>query len=204
MSSVQWGDVPTWITAVATLAAAGGAFFAAVTAFRQLREQRSEIARQGAEQARLALLQNKQLEQLNQQASALRRTQAEQACVSFGPVFTSFNTMEPSPGGFAAVTVDNQSGRPFRNVRSRLVIDGAHYPSNLVYPGTASPNETVDTAPGREYEPFLVRGGDTRQIIWSKLYNRGQRFLLRFQDDAGIEWQVDHDLHLAEAPDADW
>jgi hypothetical protein len=62
MSSIHWGDFPTWLTAFATLAAAVGAFIAARIAFNQLKGRRAEIERQSGEQARLAELQTQQLE----------------------------------------------------------------------------------------------------------------------------------------------
>ncbi len=62
MSSWNWGDVPTWITAVTTIAAAGLAAWGAITAWRQVQAQADE-------QDCIAALQGKQLEQLERQAA---------------------------------------------------------------------------------------------------------------------------------------
>lgn len=210
MSSINWGDFPTWLTGVATIVAAVAAIVGARAAFSQLKSQRNEIERQGAEQARLAELQTKQLGQLEQQALLSRRSQAEQVYIERQAHMTGFGERD-------GIILHNDSGRPIREVAARVIVvetsrtpttvDGsmvrpeAHRLSPFTGdPGSAEPDEDPE-------KPIRLIGRHKKAyIVWS--YAPGAfpvlNVLVRFSDDADVRWQVDKDMHLTEVPDALW
>ena len=212
MSHANWGDIPTWVTAVATIAAAVGAYFAARAAFQQLKGQREEIERQSLAQARLAELQARQLEQLDQQAALLRRSQAVR--VDFKRV--SITAHVSGPGDYEGVHVVNDSDRPIRDIAARMVTvmsartlttaDGS-----LVAPHAQrlSPFVGHPDSPRLDEDPFkpikLVRRGETAYMVWPYAYGTlGLQARVRFTDDAGIRWELDQDMHLAETTADPW
>ncbi len=203
MSAIEWGDVPTWIGSIAGIAATIGAFIAARIAFIQLREQREELRRQGAEQARMAELQTLQLDQLNRQAEALRRSQAEQVSV------TQRATGARIPGGskfLETVVVCNDSPRPIRRVRCRVIdSQGVRHAPVVAHLG-APPWRTNDDLPPEAVVAASVLRKQQELWLVTQIEHHANESgaLVRFEDDAGNPWELDQHLHLAEPTDMDW
>jgi hypothetical protein len=186
--AVAYGDVPTWLAVTA-------AAFGAIVALRQLREQQKDIARQ---------------------ASQLERRQADHIDVAwltgwmYGPnAETPELTSAPGDIPFMA-DVRNRSRRPIRRVACRADngVDRTLIPAGTVGQLlVTSPNSGpvfIDSV----HSPYvpLIRAGDRYAFAFplGQSQNPECRFILRFTDDAGLHWQVDHELHLEKLARRDW
>jgi hypothetical protein len=174
----DFGDVPTWL---AVAAAAGAAFIA----LRALKAQNLETARQVA---------------------VLERQQADQVDARSNPVASS---AAPVPGRIIAVpifyrgiTIVNGSRRPIRDITARIdPADG----DGLMPPAKARV-ERGGAKWGNSTVLALIRAGHEGSFYFTVTFTEHPQatILLRFTDDAGLHWQIDHNLHLQKLELRDW
>lgn len=196
MCSWNWGDVPTWITALATCGAAIGAWMAVRAANRQLTNQQKEINHQRATQARASELQGMQIR-------SLRRAQAEDIVLELG--YVVWETDQDPMTRYEAACGRNESKRPIRNVRgSGLGGDGIRYQltgCQLIHSNGVSSIRWTDPEPQR-----VLAGEEVRFFLPDKPLVKWfmYEYWIRFEDDAGNAWELDQHMHLSAAPDTDW
>lgn len=172
---VQWGDVATWVTAAATLAAAAGAFVAARIAYGQLQDTRRELRRQE-----------------DRRVQADRQAPAEQVTAWTGPHTDDCARLaalrskgHSTPYHFHSVMVRNGGEQPVFDVvvLVPMVADRLRGRFNLAL-GLLPPNETAEhRLPGEpEPDPLVPVALD----IW-------------FTDIHGVRWHRNGEGRLAEA-----
>jgi hypothetical protein len=171
---INLGDLPTWLAVVAATCAAAIALW-------QLRGQQKELTRQ------LAALER-------QQANEMEVYPGRQTTLMIGG--RGENCWD--------LTIINNSRRPVRNVASRIE------PT----PGASLVN--VDRAGYGDAAGILLRPGETsirvlrvglRAAFLFRCPIREHpdaRMTVRFTDDAGLHWQIDHDLALTQLRKRDW
>lgn len=195
MSGINWGDAPTWLAVF--IAAGGGA-----VALIQLRQQGNVLKGEVQRNKRRDELLDGQLGELQLSEKLRERRQAEQ--IDF--------TWNNSGAGSVAQVV-NDSRRPIRNVACFIRlrngdIAGADLAAELMpiaregVSGWAAPREAVI----KGASVFVVRGGGRASFEFHTIKRGGGDgawLLLRFTDDAGLHWSLDHDLHLARLDNRD-
>jgi len=182
---VAWGDVPTW------LAVAGGTV-GGFAALRQLSMQREQL--------------RDQQEVITGQARLLERQQASQVRVSPGKISGAETAVLPANSVLLVhmAVVANDSGRPIRNVVCRITPEGQASRLAAVC-GELMNWQIASGAAGQ------VLGRMDRRDHW-RLVPAGLRCAFvfpfdveaypkvetetRFADDAGVDWEIDHDLRL--------
>lgn len=179
MSSIDWGDFPTWVTACATLAAAVGAFLAAGIAFNQLQDQRTELRGQAERQVRSS-----------------RRAYAENVAAWTGPHVEDCDHLRERrskghsvPYHFHSVVVRNGGTQPVFNVVVviPMVPDPLRGKVNLAL-GLLPPGQTVEHTISEEpeYDPLFPEPLDAA-----------------FHDVQGLYWMRNADGTLVEVePDS--
>ena len=204
-----WGDIPTWITAIATAILAIFAIVTAIYAIRAFREQSREVRDQAemlriqseqlteqrainAEQATVLALQAEELhaslDERKQEAQMRRRAQAER--VFIGQQNSHFNKDDEDDedadpeGQRAAVTVVNTSDRPIYDAAVRWP------PSSTSWNFFGFPEPLGTMMPGDRIERF--------QNFPVNIDMAGIVAVLRFRDAAGITWLRRPDGDLAE------
>lgn len=219
----NWGDVPTWATAAVALAALIAAGFAYRTQAQalakqaeQLELQRTALTDQQQANARQAEIVAAQLREMQQRAEAYERQQAEAVTVSPSRWQGRVPGIRQDAGpSVYSVKVHNGWHRPVRSVSAcmqRTADDGLS-PSSLV-------GLLVETAPAFAGQPAVthfaeptesprwpvLRAGETVEFVFHYDVERhpGARMTVRFTDDAGLRWQVDHDQSLAKLDTRDW
>lgn len=195
---VNWGDVPTWVTACVAFLALIGAGLAYRTQSEQLRLQRIQIA---------ADMVVREREQANQVDIVVRKVDGAEAKVLPSDDHRQVYSVE----------VANNSKRPIRNVTARARDEQ----SGALFARSLDPERLY--APERYSEEFLTPGkGTTRakRTIWldggfnflvkvgfktSFVWSPGPRhdidarypYAVRFTDDVGLHWEIGvGDLHL--------
>jgi hypothetical protein len=173
---VDYGDVPTWL---ALIAAAGAGWIALST----LRGQQKDFERQVT-----------QLER--QQADAIDLTGwSERAMMVIWPPGNGHE--QPK----AILSIENKSSRPIRNIRGRIwpqeessrFIDA--YAKGFVGRDEASGNPCI-FSPVLGGLLTLMKPGHWFGLLFDEEFAKKSRFSVRFVDDAGLQWQIDQDLHL--------
>jgi hypothetical protein len=206
MAASYWSaDLSAEVTAIATAVLA---LFAIVTAYY----------------ARKAFL--KQSEEVTDQAReikghtlAVEREQADLIDLTPGASSRQVPGLDPAADGDAwMANVANGSRRPIRNVTGKIeaapgtplkqaVLAGIWSdlpPSALAFSST--PTRSLINPPERPDIP-LIRSGHTGALIFPIGFSLSEdaRMTIRFTDDAGLHWQIDHDLHLEKLDNrADW
>jgi hypothetical protein len=203
---INWGDVPTWL-AVGVGAIGGGA------ALFQLHQQSNVLKGEVERNKRRDELLDGQLRDLERRARLAERQQANRVLVVVEEWVGAYTGAVPeesdAPGYVAAVA--NESNRPIRRVAARLHVGGE---------GTKLPTRVGRFAD--RYFPFggsqlkfntwsdgscadLVRVGENVGFAFPSEVDRGldARVSVRFTDDAGLHWEVDHDLSLTRLDDRD-
>ena len=226
-----WGDIPTWITAIATVLLAVFAIVTAYYARRAFLKQSEEVSDQAKmlkvqsdqleEQRTINALQAKDLvESLKERARLRRIAEREQADdVGFSWQPARDLLVVPSPGQpvldtlqCSFLVIDNASRRRIVDVTCRIEPaegDGL----------TLAPERTGQIATGMKIESHsaAIRNlteGDTVPMVRAGTqfgfllrFDLGAhpdpRLAARFTDDAGLHWQVDQDLHLQPLHDRD-
>ena len=178
---------------------------------RQFEEQR-KINRKRDE------LLDKQIRESEQLARTLERQQAEAIDLKPG------STMRPVPGydlESAGRTRDadvaNESRRPIRNIACRIEpspgadlqearLAGVYFTVSAITfsTGPVRPaSRALETAETPSIQ--LLRAGETCSFVFavSTEHDPEARVTLRFTDNAGLCWQIDHDLHLEKLDNRD-
>ena len=198
VSGINWGDVPTW--GAVLVGAVGG-----TAALIQLRQQGNVLKGEVERNKRRDELLDGQLRDLQRRSLVAERQQADAIDLEL--------VSSKQDSAVYMTNVTNTSNRPVHNVSCRLLLkDGG----DALAP--ASFGRLVDWGPGREvFErlvvqaeagsslPFL-RGGLTYSFVFEEGpgdYPDAQ-VAGRFTDDTGLNWQIDHDLHLVRLDDRDW
>jgi hypothetical protein len=168
-TQIALGDIPTWLLFL-------GASAAALIALRQLRTQQKDIARQ---------------------ARQLERQQADEV----GFVLDSAAGTGRQKRYVARVF--NGSRRPIRNVVCHLEPgpgQGRHLAAKvgeMVDWGLSHAPERRGTFVGHDGSLVeLIRAGATFSFVFGAGEYPDARASARFTDDAGLSWQIDHNLHL--------
>jgi type II secretory pathway pseudopilin PulG len=177
---------------------------------RQFKDQRA------INQKRDALL-NKQLSEAEQRSVIIERQQAEM--IDLEPTSTSREVpgLAPDTDGMAwAAALANRSPRPIRNVASRIEaapgapaqeasLSGVYAefePSPITPAGAAITRALID--PSEKPSITLIRAGETGAFLFPVgRLNLDAQVTVRFTDDAGVHWQIDHDLHLEKLENRD-
>ena len=222
-----WGDIPTWITAIATVGLLGGAIFTAFYAFNAFREQSKAVRDQAAmlklqseqldEQREINKLQSRDLgESLNERARLRLLAEREQADkivlrMTSAP-FPNYSEEDvpafdvPVGKTVHMALVANESRRPIRRVACEYgdltaVIAGRLADEQPRVPGSRL--RLVGAIPVSSAS--VIRGGETYGFAFELESNHMpfSRGVARFTDDAGLHWQLDEDLHLEKLDNRD-
>ena len=213
------GHPGTW-TGVRTWAGFGIVIIGAAIALTQMDMQRRQLASQQRvlegeverNKRRDALLDG-QLRELEQRARTLDRQQADGVDLkpSYMPETAKVPGSEPpSQHKVHVAEVANNSRRPIRDVSCRIEPepgDGPHGSRRAgVYAQSEMPASRVriDLSEGTHIP--LLRADVAGAFIFAAdtKEHPKPRMTLRFTDDAGLHWQINHDLHLEQLPGRDW
>lgn len=170
--------MPTWVAVAA-------AAIAALIALRAPKSQNKEFARQVA---------------------VLERQQADQVDVRSSPVSANRVLKHGAAtwsSSYRGMTVDNGSRRPIRDIAAMLSPgDG----TALI--GTSEAGFTLASGT-TQYQsgvlPLLRAGGECSfrfDVLTSE--HPKATILIPFDDDAGLHWQIDQNLHLQKLEHRDW
>jgi hypothetical protein len=209
---VVWGDVPTWVTAGAAVAALSGAGLAYRYQAQQVKLQRLQLSDQ-QEATRL------QAQAIADQNRLREREQADAVTLTPFPWHGPVEGLQGSDEPLWAAMVENGWHRPIRKVACRLQLsesDALSKPrivgripkgqADDVTPQASHPDESaVDFDPN--FDASVLRAGDTAVFIFNQEYeawNDPLMLTLRFTDDADLAWQIDNDLHLEKLTERDW
>lgn len=215
-SPVQWGDMPTWLLAVIALAA----LIAAWLAYRKQADAAGKLAEQVTLQAvqlrdqqeanaKQAKVMDAQLREMQQRESIIERQQADEVRLAASRWIGKVPGLrdEKGPPVYMA-RAENRWHRPITNVVCRIQTTPGDLMHEACLVGRVSsfpggPEMIRDTT--EETKLGLVRPSGS--VVFVFLYEIEQypdaRMTLRFTDDAGLHWQIDHDEHLEKLPSCD-
>jgi hypothetical protein len=216
-----WGDIPTWITALATVGLLIGAIITARYAIKAFRKQSEELE----EQREINKLQAEDLEESLKERKRLRRIaerdQANEIGFAWWPashVLIVNPPAPPPPGtprhpqvithldttGMAVLVVDNVSRRRILHVTCR--VEPAEDAGLTLAPERAGQLTDSGSPAHRGMMHDPAEGSTVPLIRASSQYgflfkfdlekNPGTRLAARFTDDAGLHRQIEQDLHL--------
>jgi hypothetical protein len=191
-----WADVRDWATAVAIV-------LGFPTLLYQLNLQRLQFAGEAKRNIARDDLLDRQRRELQQSERLRNREQAEDADLTWH--------FEGQASSTANVT--NNSRRPIRDVACQF--DRGHG-GPLLRPekvgaitqfsnGTAVLIEATEGVTDR-WRVANIRSGETFVFTFgvSRDSDPAGRILVRFTDDAGLHWELDHHLHLVMLDDREW
>jgi hypothetical protein len=175
----------------------------------QARIQREQLKDQQEANAKQAQVLDAQLREIQQRAEAIERQQASAITLARRHWILPIGVREEGGSPVHMAVVENGSGRPIRNVVCRIRPTG---PDDLLHEAY-SVGRMVNRPPGaflRRDEQFdrfedeaqgtklsLIRAGERGAFVFIyEIANYAGLMVLRFTDDAGLHWQIDHDLHL--------
>jgi hypothetical protein len=103
-----------------------------------------------------------------------------------------------------AVAIRNNSRRPIRNVAGRIKISADSQFQLADQACVANDKEPFRLEDGKSVD--LVRAGSRAGFGFAYTTREFPRadIAVRFTDDAGLHWQIDHDLHLSPIKQRDW
>jgi len=216
---INLGDLPTWLGVVAASVAAYFVYGQLRSQQQQLNGQQQEIARQAA------ALERQQPNKIDATLWGwdMPNPDFDPASPDFDPV----NDYADVATSCWAVRVDNRSERPIREVVARIQESpGAgmtHASGVITYAGELEDlGHTERTRPDRRMHwvrdnasevwvpgdqlDFLRTGGFHAVFHFevSMEEHPDPRMTVRFTDDAGLDWQIDHELHLQRLQPRDW
>lgn len=181
-----WGDIPTWITAIATIGLLAGAIITAVYAIRAFREQRTMLGLQSAQLTEQRKINKRQTKVLRLQTAEIRASLDDRRRAQASMVFIRIETgLHPAVGqaqravhgpGPQTVTayIENASDRPIYSAEL-IWDDGA---TGLVELASRSHSDRLDGV--------IMPGGNDSLTRESEPGTRA--VALRFRDAAGITW----------------
>jgi hypothetical protein len=178
--AVAWGDVPTWLA----FSAAGTAAFVAL---RQLRGQQRDIERQ-----------TRALER--QQADTVGFSSEAAGLMTLVSSITDIPTETGTP--LYMIVVGNSSSRPIRNVICRIKPE-SNQSYDLATQRVAGPKKITDYSliwtDVREADRVPLIPAMSKFVFEFPITFEGYPNALvkvRFTDDAGLDWEIDDNLHL--------
>ncbi|MFC7906456.1 hypothetical protein [Streptomyces nigra] len=190
MSGIDWGDVPTWLGVVFAAGAAGAAVWTLASQRVQIREQREFIAEQA---------QNLTLERAELRAAAEGRKWSQARQVSMEDERLS----DGGGGEFWMVQVFNGSDAPIRDLHVRF--GDAYLPSETHEVREVGIDPLQSVIGETWVHPLHSLGAGRAVRFTSQAFQphtaHNSRPSLKFTDDNGIRWAVDHLGVLAEASD---
>jgi hypothetical protein len=200
-SGLDWGDVPAWVAAVATVVGLTAAITGALIAYRQFRQQTDVLKGEIERNKRRDELLDGQVEELRERADERAREQAEGVSVWW----------ESAQGA----TVYNESRRPIARVSASVLVsvpEGGYTTHRAtswtlldllgeVYDGGGGTPRA-----GRSNLEPVVRSKNRLHFTFEDLpfRNKTMRLLIRFDDDARRRWELDEFGHLEPAPPDRW
>jgi len=214
--SVQWGDVPTWVLAVIALAA----LIAAVAAYRKQADAARQLAEQvGLQQTALADQQeanrkqaevlDAQLREITQRMEAAERQQASAITLASSGWAGSVPGIRSEGGPDVHMALaGNQSPRPISNVVCGIASSPLDVPRPAYMVGRITKHLPMPLSPPQLAQEWLtdqrkdtrvslLRAGETAGFVFpDEISNHPGIMTLRFTDEAGLHWQIDHDQHL--------
>jgi hypothetical protein len=226
MPVISWGDFPTWalaVIALLALVAAVAAYFKQADAARKLAEQvtiqRDQFKEQQKANSKQAEVLEAQLREIRQRATAVERQQADAVTLSLTEWHGDLPGYEVSREPLDMALVRNGSHRPIRDVACRLY----SFPEDKLYEPKAIAQiakawvPAIEALDGRSLEDSavldetgtaeirLLNAGGTAALIFNLIADPDLEIslTLRFTDDAGLYWQIDHDLHLKQLDNRD-
>ena len=162
---------------------------------------------------------DKQIRESEQLARTLERQQAEAIDLKPG------STTRPVPGydvesqgSVHDADVFNESRRPIRNVACRIEVSlgaglqearlgGVYFTIPVITFSGGGPVRPASRGLEAAEKPTipLLRAGETGSFVFAVGAEQDPeaRVTLRFTDDAGLHWQIDHDLHLEKLDNRD-
>jgi hypothetical protein len=219
LAGAAFGDVPTWIGAIATLLGVVAAAVAALFVYRQLKELRTQsklqidaAAKQEAELAEVRKVQGRQLEQLELEIFERRSAQARQIRLNRAVVPWGIDQGITS-GHTLAMLIENTSHGAISNITARYTLPGTdNEPGVYAYwwsPQQAASLRTPDDLKSRRIlmPVAIVDPGKMVQLTAHPRAERDARQLggiVRFTDAEGRHWEVDQTGVLRELPRRDW
>lgn len=230
-SGIQWGDVSTWATAGVALLALIAAVWAYRKQAKSVEHQAEQLRLQGValvDQQKANALQGKvleaQLREMAQSAEAFERQQADAVTVKADSWNGSVPGVRYGDSVHIAV-VSNGFHRPIRNVACCIQrsLDDSLNPARLVarvikeWPTRESDELTrkLTGYPAQPHDVFVDESDDSKvslvpasaRAVFIFIYDvpghPDARITARFTDDAGLHWQIDHDLHLEKLDNRD-
>lgn len=223
-----WGDIPTWISAIATIGLLTGAIITARYAIKAFGEQSKEVRHQASilkiqsdqleEQRKINVLQASDLEESLKERVRLRqvaeREQADAVAFQWWPA--SQVLVMGSAGGTVRVAgsvlaVRNESRRRIVNVTCRIEpSEGAGLTAVTEQIGTlgqSSSHRAMLSGLAVTEAISLMRPGAWLGFLVSfdLEAHPDARLAVRFTDDSARHWQIDQDLHLQQLDNrGDW
>jgi hypothetical protein len=160
---------------------------------------------------------DKQLRESEQRTMIIERQHAEMIDLEPTTFRREVPGLDPATDDTVwAADVANRSPRPIRNVASTIEaapgapaqeaslsgIYAEFQPSPIAPPGAAN-RALID--PSAEPRITLIRAGETGAFLFpvGARLHPDARTTVRFADDAGLHWQIDHDLHLEKLDNRD-
>jgi hypothetical protein len=189
---------------------------------QELRAQREQSAAADEDRRQEAESRRKRDELLEQQLADMRlereaatRRQANQVAVKAAPTRVAPHSVKVDQGDFLhGVEVTNRSDRPIWNVRGGIRLGDAQYaPASIRYEDRGILESLVGGWPiadianrAEDHRVETIRPVETWVFGFSYSANRHPQaeLVVRFVDAAGLEWQVDADMHLSPIKPDEW
>ncbi len=206
-----WTDVRTWAGFGIVIIGAAIALTQMDMQRRQLRSQQRVLEGEVERNKRRDALLDGQLRELDQRTRTLDRQQAEAIDLR-----TSW-TLAKAPGSDPPIQhkvhvaeVANNSRRPIRNITCRIEPepgDGMQTPRSVgMYAQSDMPQSRarIDLSEGTHIPLLRADVAGAFAFAAETAAHPKARMTTRFTDDAGLHWQINHDLHLEQLPGRDW
>lgn len=203
-----WVSARTWVGFAVVVIGVAIALFQLEMQRRQLAGQQAALRDEFARNKGRDMLLDGQLRELRDRELMREREQAEQIGLVPGQTPRDILGFQRPPDSQAyTAEVANKSRRPIRNIACRIEAaagDGLQE-SRLagVYAEADFPRTRVFIDFIEASRWHLVRAGETAEFIFAVDVPRHPG-ALRFTDDAGLHWQINHDLHLERLENRDW
>jgi hypothetical protein len=200
-STTTWADIRTWVGFVVVVL---GVPFAAYQVYLQRRTYVGEASRNVGRDDLL----DRQRRELQAQELTREREQAAQINVSW----TSFTNEQANSLG----NIYNNSRRPIRDVACQLDLGNGDPLIRPEYSAWLRSKDKPDERSGSMFDKTHMRQGwrilGIRADNAIAFYFPGMeptqypdgRMLVRFKDDAGLHWELDHHMHLVKLDQRDW
>jgi hypothetical protein len=202
---VDWGDVPTWVGSIGTFLLVLFAGIAARWAAKQLKEMQDQTKsiREANDENREEL---KRLRARQDEADRVRaRAQAGEINVVADRYWARLDH-GPNPDVFLTLTVNNESLRPIRGLRCKADQLGGDKPTVPLADYLGRVRNSGGEFDGRDFiqdkslrSPMkLLRSHEACTFLLTSVAKQypNVRFWVQFQDDAGLWWELDSDMHL--------